>query len=435
MSKRDTLRQAFFALLLATIVHASKADDVVVLSPMTQEYANLLNPMVDEQLIPGYYLSVYKNGQQVVDLSLGFADEEANLLPGQDVLYFIASMTKPIVSLATLKLVEQGQLNLTDPVKQFIPEFANVLVVPEGDLDNATEELGRDITIHDLLTHTSGLTYSQDITGREEIAKVYADLGLFAIDGLAESKLGSLADHVEQLVQLPLVFQPGEVFVYSVGIDVVGRVLEIVTGKPLDIAIAELVLKPLAMTDTHFTIPEAKRGRLAAMYSPRVATYPIPGVYRRYQPYQNLPKGHQNFGVSEAGYLSGGAGLVSTARDYAKLLAVMSNGFRVGQKQYLSPQIGNQLFRNQLPAVLEDEGLVYNFGPSANKTGFSYGLGIRLIEDGNLTRSDDHDYYFWAGAANTGFWIDLKNDVYGIFMTQHLPTQYDRTAEMVEIAR
>ena len=141
MSKRDTLRQAFFALLLATIVHASKADDVAVLSPMTQEYANLLNPMVDEQLIPGYYLSVYKNGQQVVDLSLGFADEEANLLPGQDVLYFIASMTKPIVSLATLKLVEQGQLNLTDPVKQFIPEFANVLVVPEGDLETQQRSL------------------------------------------------------------------------------------------------------------------------------------------------------------------------------------------------------------------------------------------------------------------------------------------------------
>ena len=126
---------------------------------------------------------------------------------------------------------------------------------------------------------------------------------------------------------------------------------------------------------------------------------------------------------------------MSTARDYAKLLAVISNGFRVGQRQFLDAQIGNQLFQNQLPAGLEDEGLVYNFGPSANNAGFSYGLGIRLLEGGNLTRTDDHDYYFWAGAANTGFWIDLKNDVYGIFMTQHLPTQYDRTAEMVEIAR
>ena len=435
MSKRDTSPPAFFAMLLSLMMLVASADEVAVLSPLTQEYANLLNPMVDEQLIPGYYLSVYKNGQQVVDLSRGFADEEASLLPSQDVLYFIASMTKPIVSLATLKLVEQGQLNLTDPVKQFIPEFSNLLVVPEGDLDNPTEALDRDLTIHDLLTHTSGLTYSQDITGREEIAKVYADLGLFAIDGLAESKLGSLENHVEQLVQLPLVFQPGEAFVYSVGIDVVARVLEIVTGKPLDLVITELVLEPLAMTDTHFTIPEVKRDRLAAMYSPRVATYPIPGVYRRYQPYQNLPKGHKNFGVSDAGYLSGGAGLMSTARDYAKLLAVISNGFRVGQRQFLDAQIGNQLFQNQLPAGLEDEGLVYNFGPSANNAGFSYGLGIRLLEGGNLTRTDDHDYYFWAGAANTGFWIDLKNDVYGIFMTQHLPTQYDRTAEMVEISR
>jgi len=116
-------------------------------------------------------------------------------------------------------------------------------------------------------------------------------------------------------------------------------------------------------------------------------------------------------------------------------LAVMSNGFRVGQQQFISAQIGNKLFQNQLPAALQGKGLVYNFGPSASSTGFSYGLGIRLLAGGDLNRSDEHDYYFWAGAANTGFWIDLKNDVYGIFMTQHLPTQYDRTAEMVEIAR
>jgi CubicO group peptidase (beta-lactamase class C family) len=435
MSNRYSLLGSVFALLLLVHVQVATAEDAPVVSPMTQAYAQLLDPMIDEQLIPGYYLAVYKNGQQVVDLARGFADEEASLLPSQDVLYFIASMTKPIVSLATLKLVEQGRLNLADPVKKFIPEFSNLLVVPDGDLDNSSEELVRDVTIHDLLTHTSGLTYSQDITGREEIAKVYADLGIFSIDGLAESKLGSLADHIEQLVQLPLVFQPGEVFVYSVGIDVVGRVLEIVTGKPLDVVVNELVLVPLDMTDTHFKVPEAKRTRLAAMYSPRVATYPIPGVYRRYQPYQNLPKGQPNFGLSDSGYLSGGAGLVSTARDYAKLLAVMSNGFRVGQQQFISAQIGNKLFQNQLPAALQGKGLVYNFGPSASSTGFSYGLGIRLLAGGDLNRSDEHDYYFWAGAANTGFWIDLKNDVYGIFMTQHLPTQYDRTAEMVEIAR
>ena len=139
--------------------------------------------------------------------------------------------------------------------------------------------------------------------------------------------------------------------------------------------------------------------------------------------------------MSDLGYLSGGAGLISTARDYAKFLSVLTNGFLVGGEPLLSSDLGNQMFQNQLPVALGDRGLTYNFGASAQATGFSYGLGIKLVKGGSLEREEDHDYYFWAGAANTGFWIDKKSGTIGIFMTQHLPTQYDRIAEMVELGR
>ena len=163
----------------------------------------ILKPLMNDQLISGYHLSVYKNHQQVLNLSEGFADEDAGIESSEKVLYAIASMTKPIVSLATLILADRDVLDLKDPVRKFIPEFADLLVVEDGDYDNPAEALARDITIHDLLTHTSGLTYSQDITGREEIAQLYAELDILSIDGMFRSRLGNLDDHIQELVQLP----------------------------------------------------------------------------------------------------------------------------------------------------------------------------------------------------------------------------------------
>ena len=395
----------------------------------------ILGPLMGDQLISGYHLSVYKNHQQILNLNAGFADDARKIEPSEDVLYAIASMTKPIVSLATLILADRGVLNLDDAVQTFIPEFADLMVVEDGDYDNPAKALSRDITIHDLLTHTSGLTYSQDITGREEIAELYAELDILSIDGMFRSRLGNLDAHIQELVQLPLVAQPGALFVYSVSIDVLGRVLEIATDKPLDQLLDELVLKPLEMKDTGFRVPAANVNRLSQMYSPRVATYPIPGVYRRYEPYANLPKGQKNFGQSNETYLSGGAGLISSAQDYAKFLNFLSQGTTSSGKSLLSAEMLGQMFVNQLPQALGSNGLVYNFGPMAGGTGFGYGLGISLKTGGDPENQSDHDYYFWAGAANTGFWIDPEHNLIGVLMIQHLPTQYDRVAELVEAAR
>lgn len=396
---------------------------------------DILVPLVNDQLVSGFHLSIFKSREKVLELNVGYADEANKIEPSSDVLYSIASMSKPIVSLATLVLVDRGKLSLEDPVKKFIPAFNDLLVLEDGDYDNSAEALDRDMTIHDLLTHTSGLTYSEDITGREEIAQLYAKLDIFAIDGLFQSKLGDLDAHIAALAELPLVAQPGTQFVYSVSTDVLGKILEEVEGESLDKVLQRLIFDPLGMSDTRFRVPENETKRLSQLYSPRVATYPIPGVYKRYQEYPNLPEGQKNFGQSDRTYLSGGAGLMSSARDYGRFLDFLAHGNANAVESLLGSATLDLMFTNQLPQALGSSGLVYNFGPSADNAAFTYGLGIRLVDGGNPAKREDHDYYFWAGAANTGFWIDPKHGLSGVLMIQHLPTQYDRIAELVEASR
>ena len=417
----------FFLAILSA--HSSELQDSV-----RGEVRSVLDPLIEDKLIPGYYLAIYdQNGKQFEDKQ-GFAAEIDNLEPAEHVLYAIMSMSKPIVSFAALRLVERGDLKLNDPVSKYIPELESLTVVEEGDLDNAQVEASQAITIHHLLTHTSGLTYSQDVTGREEVAEIYAELGIFPIDERTTDGLDDLSDHVEALAQLPLVSHPGERFVYSVSIDVLGRVLEIVRGTNLSEIIDELVLAPLEMKSTFFKVPQSEQARLAQMYRPRVATYPIPGKYLRYQPYQ-FESGAKNFGLKKDQYLSGGAGLLSSAGDYYKFLNMLLNEGELNGQRLASKSTVQMMFTDQLPDHLGSNGLVYNFGPNALGTGFGYGFGIRTLEEGNPKNADDHDYYFWAGAANTGFWIDKRHGLIGIFMAQHLPTQYDRIPELVQITR
>lgn len=394
----------------------------------------ILDPLTEEQLLPGYYLGVFDSTGKIFELSQGSAAEAGGLRPSSEALYAIMSMTKPIVSFAVLALIERGALGLDDPVSKFIPELGSLVVVEDGDLDEPQQDLNRQITIRDLLTHTSGLTYSEDIVGREEVAKLYAELGIFPLDERDETGLAGLSDHISALAQLPLVAQPGQRFVYSVSIDVLGRVLEVVEKKSLDLVLADLVLKPLDMTSTYFVVPEEASARLAQMYRPRIATYPIPGVYKRYQPYE-VGGGRINFGLKADRLLSGGAGLISSADDYSKFLTMLLNGGVWKGERIISEETVESMFTHQLPEHLGSEALVYNFGPSTLGSGFSFGLGIKTKGEGDPFVVEDHDYYVWYGAANTGFWIDRQKQLIGIFMAQHIPSQYDRIPELVDVVR
>ena len=166
-------------LVLALVAFSSpwgRADDH---DAVVSEIRSILDPLVNEQMLPGYYLGVFDENSALFEVSMGSTRESGALPPSGDVLYAIMSMTKPIVSFAVLRLIDEGRLQLDDPVAKYIPEFTSLTVVDEGDLDEVQEEIDRPITIRDLLRHTSGFTYSEDIVGREEVAKLYAELGIF----------------------------------------------------------------------------------------------------------------------------------------------------------------------------------------------------------------------------------------------------------------
>ena len=428
---KSILSWSSFAVVLLVYSASSKAEDH---DAVVAEIRSILDPLVDEQMLPGYYLGVFDEKSSLFEVSMGSTREAGELRPSGDVLYAIMSMTKPIVSFAALRLIDEKRLQLDDPVAKYIPELGSLTVVDEGDLDKVQEELVRPITIRDLLRHTSGLTYSEDVVGREEVAKLYAELGVFPLDEPEESGLPTLSDHITALAQLPLVAQPGQQFIYSVSIDVLGRILEIVERKSLDLVLREWVLDPLGMDSTYFVVPPDQEARLAQMYRPRLATYPIPGVYKRYQPY-DVGGGRVNFGLKSDRLLSGGAGLISSANDYAKFLQMLMAGGVWKGERLLAAETAESLFEHQLPDHLGSNALVYNFGPSSKGSGFSFGLGIQTKGTGNPSLAEDHDYYVWYGAANTGFWIDRANGLIGVFMAQHIPSQYQMVPDLVGIVR
>ena len=422
----------FIIVLIAWPSWAGPEQNSVLADAGVERLRAILDPYINDRLIPGYYLAIHDNKGMRVEVSDGWASEGEALESGPEVLYSIMSMSKPIVAFATLRLVEQEKLGLDDPVKNYIPTFSKLVVAKEGKLNLATESLERDVTIRDLLTHTAGLTYSDTSYGREEVSKRYRELGLF--DFGVEQNL-QLDEQIQALVTLPLVSQPGSRFVYSASVDVVAHILELITRQSFDSVLDELVLQPLGMMDTHLVVPTEKVSRLASMYRPRRATYPIPGKYRQYQSYFSEPDGPKNFGQSKLSTVSVGDGLVTTANDLSKFLSLLLNdGVHAGQR-LVTKETVDMMFEHQLPNALGKNALVYNFGPRMIEVGFSFGLGIKLVAGGDPLEKTDHDYYFWEGAASTAFWIDRSSESFGMFLSQLYPTEFSPTSQLVEVSR
>jgi len=416
---------------LSVIISATVFPD----SPQTDEFATVLDPLVSEKLIPGYYFAVYKNGEKVYERSKGSSDDDTDLTPADDTLFAFMSMSKPLISLAVMKLIDDGSINLNDPLSKFIPAFASVTVAPDGLYSNQLQPLEREITITDLLTHTSGLTYSSGIIGVGDVSDAYRDLGVMTLESVPASQWGDLEGQVSKLVGLPLVAQPGKRFIYSVSLDVLGRVIEVVSGKPLSAYMADHVFMPLGMVDTGFKVPETKVSRLARLYSPLNRTYQVPGIPKRYQRSIIVPKDQKNYGLSAGeGYESGGAGVISTAQDYQRFMnLIMDRGVFQGAP-FISASNADRMITNQLPESFGNNGLVGALGPGAANQGFSFGMGIVLEPDGDVSDPTSYDYLGWAGAANTSFWIDINKRISGIFLTQHIPVQYNVAPKLEDIA-
>jgi CubicO group peptidase (beta-lactamase class C family) len=358
---------------------------------------------VEQGRIAGAVTLVMRRGKIAHLEAVGMSDREARQPMREDAIFRIASMTKAVTSVAAMILVEDGKLLLNDPVSKFIPEFKGAQVaVPSEDKKSYTLAPAKsEITIRHLLTHTSGLTYR--FSAIEPWARVYQDAGV--VDGLIEAE-GAMIDNVRRLAKLPLVHQPGEKYSYGLNTDVLGAVVEVVSGMTLDEFFRARIFAPLKMTDTHFTLPAEKLPRLAEVYQQQADTSikamrdsRVTTGYLHYSATYPLQRPRNFF--------SGGAGLVSTASDYARFLQMLLNGGELEGARVLGRKTVELMTVNHVGDLFGAQG---------------FGLGFSVVRDvGRGSEPSSVGTYGWGGFFYTNFIVDPKEQMIAIFMSQLYP--------------
>ena len=377
----------------------------------------LLKEAVEKKEMAGASALIARHGKVVQLSAVGMQDVETKAPMSDATIFRIASMSKPIVSVAVMTLVDDGKLSVTDPLSKFVPEFKDmtVLVPAKDGKSYETVKAEREITIHDLLTHSSGFTYR--LFKKPIVAKLYADAGVS--DGISETP-GTIGDNVKRLAKMPLVCQPRSAWEYGLSTDVLGYVVEVVSGKALDEYLHERVLKPLKMNDTYFVLPKEKRSRLAAVYT----IGPNKVIARVDKPItEGVTVVSTTYPTNDdSKYYSGGAGLVSTIGDYFRFSQMMLNGGELDAARVLKRETVQKMTQNQL-------GKLRIFFPGNDLMGYGFGI---LSEQGKETSKDPAGVgtYAWGGAFGTYFWIDPRNEVVGVFMTQMFPPNFAKGTEL-----
>jgi CubicO group peptidase (beta-lactamase class C family) len=361
---------------------------------------------VDEGRLAGWQVMVSRRGKVAHLSSYGLADQEAGRAVEVDTLWRIYSMTKPITSVAAMMLWEQGAFELSDPISRWLPEFAEPRVYVGGPATKPlTMPATEPIRVWHLLTHTAGLTYG--------FHRVHVLDELYRLRGfeIGAPEGSDLAACVRGWAQLPLMFQPGAEWNYSVATDVLGRLVEVVSGQPLDVFFAERIFQPLGMTDTTFGCPQERRGRLAALY--RMG----PGLT---QPVRSDALGKL---VVQPSWLSGGGGLVSTTRDYTRFTWMLLNGGELEGARLLSPRTLGYMTRNHLPGNVDLASYGRPLFAETRYDGVGFGLGFAVVLDPVTYRTlTSAGEYHWGGMASTAFWVDPAEELTAVFMTQLLPS-------------
>ena len=357
---------------------------------------------VDDGRLAGVMTLVARRGQVVHWDAVGLRDVAAGDPLEPDDIFRIYSMTKPITSVATMILVEEGKVALDDPVSRFIPEFGDVVVLTDAGERVAPD---RPITIEHLLTHTSGLTYG--FFGDSPVDRLYSESGFF-------THAVGLEDFARQAAALPLLASPGDRWNYGVSTDILGRVVEVASGRPFDAFLRERILEPLGMDDTGFVVPADKRDRFTGHYQPQdgalqLVDSPVDGEYTR-----------------APAWLSGGGGLTSTASDYIRFAQMLLQDGQLEGVRILAPESVRTMRANRLPEALVPIQLGTFLSP-----GYGFGLGFAVVVDAESSPEPDNDGVFrWAGAANTFFWIDPEAELIGMVWTQLNPfAAYDLERE------
>ncbi len=370
---------------------------------------NMVNELIANQGIPGAVVFIARNGKIAYHEAYGYSDVENKKRMQKDNIFRIASQSKAIASLATMMLFEEGKFLLDDPVSKYIPEFKNPKVLKAfnpADSSYFAEPAGKEITIRQLLTHTSGIDYPA--IGSAEFKAIYAKAGV-------PSGIGNdndvLADKMKILATLPIKHVPGEKFTYGLNNDLLGYLVEIWSGMPFDQFLKKRVFDPLGMKDTYFYLPKEKHERLVPLYSGRDGKLAkqVNTVFDNVDP--EYPKRNGK-------YFSGGAGLSSTTEDYAKFLQMFLNNGQYNGVRLLSRKTVELILTNQLqPPLTNSIGLGFGLETAANDYQSIVSLGS----------------FSWAGAFNTHYWADPKEKIVGLIFTNIVETSHWNIGERFKV--
>jgi len=371
-------------------------DRVAVIDRGLQRY-------VDDNRIAGIVALVLQDGKPVYEKAFGWADKEAGRRMTIDTIFRIASQTKALTSVAIMQLIEEGRLSLARRAGDFLPTFAKTTVATAKMASGiVTEPARRPITIRDLLTHTAGISYGTDSV----VSDLYAAKGLGPAAGFGwytADKDEPVCTTMERLGTLPFAAQPGERWVYGYNTDILGCIVEKVSGMPLDEYLRTRIIAPLGMTDTRFFLPAADRARLAAVYASKDGTYErAPEGARGQGHYADGPR--KNF--------AGGAGLLSTARDYARFLEAIRLGGTVDSVRLLSPRSVRLMASNQV-------------GTLHSSTGLGFGLGFETTDRFGASGMQSEGSFGWGGAYGSVYRIDPDEKLVMVLMIQLIPNGSD----------
>ncbi len=406
---------------------SAKPEDVGLSSERLARISDHMLDRVEDGTMVGGLGMIARNGKVVYSETWGQRDREAEKPMTMDTIFRIYSMTKPITSVAVMMLYEEGHFFLNDPVARYIPQLANLEVakstaggaapvvdgtraaanMPDSEVTGETRKALRQPTIRDLLRHTAGFSYG--VFGNTEVDQAYRDAGLLFTNP-------DLEDFVTKLGQIPLQYDPGTRWHYSVSVDVLGRLVEVVSGLSFGEFLEQRIFQPLQMNDTSFTVPSTKLDRLAVLYAPKGTEEGSSAFLNRTQSRELVVAGdvaNRNY-KEGATFQSGGGGLVSTASDYMRFAQMMLNGGELEGARILSTKSVEHMSRNHLGTIQMGMG----------RSGSGFGLGFGVVLDAGVAGEIGSDgEYNWGGAAGTRFWIDPEENLIGVFMVQSLPHQ------------
>ncbi|MBY0489977.1 MAG: beta-lactamase family protein [Gemmatimonadaceae bacterium] len=402
-------RAVAVALLGVTTAHAQPKPAAATLGFSTARLARIdsaLDAAVAREEIAGAVVLVLRDDQVVYERAAGWRDRDAKRPMTTDAIFRIASQSKALTSVATLMLMEEGKFLPTTPVSRFMPTFARTSVAVKRDTGIAIVPARRAITIRDLLTHTAGISYGTDAI----VAERYRAKGLGPAQGpgwYTANKTEPICATMDTLGTLPFVAQPGEAWVYGYNTDVLGCVVERASGMPLDQFIAERITRPLGMKNTYFYLPPAERDRLVTVYMSRDGK-----AVRSDDPITG--QGHYLDGPRVS--FAGGAGLLSTARDYARFLQMLAHGGTWAGRQYLAPHTVGLMTSNQVGAL--------------HGAGVGFGFGFETIESYGASNASSAGTWGWGGAYGSNYKVDPVEGLTMVVMINQLPIASDIVARV-----